>query len=106
MPLQNQLSDPLELALDGLEIREESAFDSHRAVIFGCGHLGRVAFAGAIEAGLNVVAFADNNRSNWGRTIKGIPIVSPAEAVANHNQDALFLVAIYNGTAPRAQLRD
>jgi len=106
MPTQNQLSDPLELALDGLESREVAAFDSNRLVIFGCGHLGRVAFAGAIEAGLNVVAFADNNRSNWGKTLEGIPIKPPAEAVAHHNQDALFLVAIYNGTAPRAQLRD
>ena len=106
MPLQNQLSDPLELALDGLEPREETAFDSKRVVIFGCGHLGRVAFAGAIEAGLNVVAFADNNRSNWGKMLEGIPIKPPAEAVAHHNRDALFLVAIYNGTAPRAQLRD
>lgn len=106
MPIQNQLSDPLELALDGLELREAAAFDSNRVVIFGCGHLGRVAFAGAIEAGLNVVAFADNNRSNWGKTLDGIPIKPPAEAVAHHNQDALFLVAIYNGTAPRAQLRD
>src|SRR5580700_5445569 len=105
MLLQNQLSDPLELALDGLELREETAFDSKRVVIFGCGHLGKVAFAGAIEAGLNVVAFADNNRSKWGKMLEGITIKPPAEAVANH-QDALFLVAIYNGTAPRAQLRD
>jgi FkbM family methyltransferase len=106
MPLQNQLSDPLEQALDGLEYREDTAFNALDVVIFGCGHLGRVAFSGAIEAGLNVLAFADNNRSNWGKTLEGIPIVSPAEAVAKHNQDALFLVAIYNGTVPRAQLRD
>src|ERR1700689_5020790 len=103
MTLQNQLSDPLELALDGLESRDDAAFDSSRVVIFGCGHLGKVAFAGALQAGLNVLAFADNNRSNWGKTIEGIPVVSPAEAVANHNQDVLFLVAIYKGTPPRAQ---
>ena len=115
MPLQIQLSDPLERVLAGLGSSEarstQSDFDSvargaSRVVIFGCGHLGRVALGGAIEAGLDVVALADNNRSRWGTTLEGIPIVSPAEAVAKHNDDALFLVAIYNGTIPRAQLRD
>lgn len=116
MPLQIQLSDPLEQVLSGLGSSEEakpreSTFDSiaqgvSSVVIFGCGHLGRVALSGALQAGFKVLAFADNNRSSWGKTFEGIPIVSPAEAVASHNEDSFFLVAIYNGTVPRAQLRD
>jgi FkbM family methyltransferase len=117
MPLQIQLSDPLEQILAGLESHEGGAsaqagtFDSiaqgaSRVVIFGCGQLGRAILPAVTKAGLDVVAYADNNRSSWGTTFEGIPIVSPAEAVAKHNDDALFLVAIYNGTPPRAQLRD
>jgi FkbM family methyltransferase len=113
----NQLSDPLEGVLASLESQEEAAsrqigpFDSLAqgascAVIFGCGHLGKRAFSGVVKTAFNVVAFADNNPSNWGKTLEGIPIVSPAEAVAKHNDEAFFLVAIYNGTAPRQQLRD
>ncbi len=117
MTVQEPLSDPLERALTRLGSHQEAAlleigaFDSiaqgaNSIVIFGCGHLGKTALSGAIDAGLKVLSFADNNPSICGRTLEGIPIMSPAEAVAKYNEDAVFLVAIYNGTPPRAQLRD
>jgi FkbM family methyltransferase len=91
--------------------RETSAFDAvargaRRVVISGCGHLGRLVLAGARRAGLDVVAFADNNVARWDGTLEGVPVLSPADAVSNHNRDAVFVVAIYNGTSSRAQLRD
>jgi len=75
-------------------------------VIFGCGHLGKSTLAGATSAGLDVLAFADNNQANWGTRIAGIEVVSPQEAVRRYNDEAFFVAAIYNGTAPRKQLAD
>jgi FkbM family methyltransferase len=73
-------------------------------VIFGCGHLGKWVLDGATGAGLKVLAFADNNQKNWGQRIAGVEAMSPQEAVLRYNDDAFFVVAIYNGTAPRKQL--
>src|SRR5690348_11798554 len=75
-------------------------------VIFGCGYLGKFALDGATAAGLHVFAFADNNQQNWGRRIAGVEVMSPQEAVRRYNDQAFFVVAIYNGTAPRKQLAE
>ena len=75
-------------------------------VIFGCGHLGKWTLDGATGAGLKVLAFADNNQKNWGQRIAGVEVMSPQEAVRRYNNDAFFVVAIYNGTVPRKQLAE
>jgi FkbM family methyltransferase len=90
---------------------ETSAFDaiaqgSTKVVISGCSYLGRLALAGARAAGLDIVAFADNDVARWGAAVDGVPTMPPAEAVAKHDREAFFVVAIYNGTAVRRQLAD
>jgi FkbM family methyltransferase len=75
-------------------------------VIFGCGQLGTFALGGATRAGLEVLAFADNNQTNWGRRIAGIEVMSPKEAIRRYNDQAFFVVSVYNGTAPRKQLAE
>src|ERR1017187_9621510 len=75
-------------------------------VIFGCGHLGKWTLDGATGAGLSVLAFADNNEKSWGQRIADVEVMSPQEAVLRYNDDAFFVVAIYNGTAPRKQLAE
>jgi FkbM family methyltransferase len=52
------------------------------------------------------LAFADNNEKNWGQRIAGVEVMSPQEVVLRYNDDAFFVVAIYNGTAPRKQLAE
>ncbi len=96
---------------DQLVLRQKTVFDdiagsASNIVIFGCGELGQIALAGALEAGLNVVAFADNNRSIWGRSIKGHPILSPTDAASKYGEDSVFVVAIFNGLRPRLQLHE
>jgi FkbM family methyltransferase len=115
MPPPDDPGESLDRILEGLgtdeSLRrfESSVFGSiaggtTRVVIFGCAYLGRLTLSGARHAGLEVVAFADNDRSVWGQFLDGVPVLPPAEAVSKHNRDAFFVVAIYNGTPPRKQL--
>jgi FkbM family methyltransferase len=89
-------------ALPGLELFDEGK----GVVIFGCGHLGKSTLDGATAAKLDVLAFADNNQANWGQRIAGIEVMSPQEAIRRYNDEAFFVAAIYNGTAPRKQLAE
>ena len=75
-------------------------------VIFGCGQLGTFALEGAVRAGLNVLAFADNNQRNWGTRISGVEVTSPKEAILRFNDDAFFVIAVYNSLAPQKQLAE
>lgn len=91
--------------------RETEEFDSiakgsRRIVIFGSGYLGKVVLAGATGAGIEVLAFADNNPSKRGRIINGVPVLTVADAVSQYGDDAVFVVGIFNSSAPRQQLRD
>jgi FkbM family methyltransferase len=104
--------DPLEEVLAALSLPnaiptfEQVGDGTGGVVIFGCGQLGTFALDGATRAGLKVLAFADNNQTNWSRRIAGINVMSPQEAVHRYNDEAFFVVAVYNGTAPRKQLAE
>ena len=104
--------DPLEEVLAALSLPnaipnfEQVGDGTGGVVIFGCGQLGTFALDGATRAGLKVLAFADNNQTNWSRRIAGIKVMSPQEAVHRYNDEAFFVVAVYNGTAPRKQLAE
>jgi FkbM family methyltransferase len=74
-------------------------------VISGTGYLGRLALSGLRSAGIEPLAFCDNNQRLWGKSIDGIPVISPQEAAARYNCSAAFVTAIYNSTASRNQLR-
>ena len=110
---QSEVSfDPLTEVLAALSLPD--AFGSPQlveqgasgVVILGCGYLGSFTLEGATRAGLKVFAFADNNQANWGQHIAGIEVMSPQEAVHKYNGEAFFVVAVYNGTAPRKQLSE
>ena len=90
-------------AISSLETTSEGM---KKVVIFGAGRLGRIALEGAGGAGLDVLAFADNNRTAWGGRLDGIEIMSPDEAVSRFNAEAFFIVAIHNGSASRSQLAE
>src|SRR5205823_3318531 len=95
----------------GLRAREQATFDglaagARDAVIFGSGSLGRIILDGARASNLPVLAFADNNRALWGLQIDGIPVVSPADAVARFNDRAYFIVGVYNSAKPARQLKE
>ncbi len=91
--------------------REREMFGSltrgaRKAVIFGCGPLGRILLEAARAAGVDVVAFADNNVKLQGRTLNGLPVMSPAQAVTAFGRKAYFALGVFNNSKPRQQLRD
>ena len=90
--------------------RERNAFDdlasplSERLVLFGAGPLGRDVLTGLRKAGIEPLAFADNNRDFWHKQVMGLPVLSPEEATERHGQTACFVVTIYQGSSARRQL--
>jgi FkbM family methyltransferase len=95
---------------DTVRARERSAFDDlasplgERLVLFGAGPLGRSVLAGLRKAGVEPLAFADNNRDRWHQQVMGLPVLSPTEAVKRHGKTACFVVTIYQGSSVRRQL--
>ena len=87
---------------DTVRSRERSAFDElasplgERLVLFGAGPLGKRVLAGLRKAGVEPLAFADNNPSKWGSQIDGVPVLSPKDAATQYGASALFLIAIWS----------
>ncbi len=91
--------------------RESTAFDQisyphqNSLVLFGCGQLGRFVLRGLRDAGIEPLAFADNNPRLWGTELDGLTVISPVDAMARYNQSACFIVTVYHGSAVTAQLQ-
>jgi FkbM family methyltransferase len=95
---------------DAVRAREGSAFDDlacplgERLVLFGAGPLGKSVLGGLRKAGVEPLAFADNNRDLWHRQVMGLPVLSAMEAAELHGKTACFVVTIYQGSSVRRQL--
>jgi FkbM family methyltransferase len=77
----------------------------NQLVLFGTGQLGQLTLDRLRRAGVEPVCFSDNNQGRWGTKIDGLEVLSPVDAVTRYGQAAAFVVTIFNGSAPRAQLR-
>jgi FkbM family methyltransferase len=99
-------SDPLSL-ID----REQNEFDRLAAphqrdlVIVGAGNLGRVTLAGLGKLGIEPLAFADNAKTLQGTKIQGCKILSPEDAVAEYNDRATFVIAVWGEALRQKALR-
>jgi FkbM family methyltransferase len=95
---------------DAVLARERRVFDDlasplgERLVLFGAGPLGKGVLAGLRKAGVEPLAFADNNRDRWQQQVMGLSVLPPAEAVERYGQTACFVVTIYQGSSVRRQL--
>lgn len=101
MKPDQQLDTLLRETLAAAQHRERSAFDEvsqgrSEIVIFGAGRLGHKVRAGLVGAGLQPVAFADNNVRLWGSTVDGLAVLSPQEAAAKYSSNATFVVAVWH----------
>lgn len=83
---------------------EVSDADLRRLVLFGAGTLGQYALARLREAGVEPLAFADNNCRLWGQTVAGLPVLSAEQAAARFGPAAAFVVTIYTGRRVLSQL--
>ena len=69
-------------APESVRVREQNVFDeiagpfSKRLVLFGCGPLGKEVLAGLRRAGVEPLAFADNNQKLWSTEVAGVPVLS------------------------------
>jgi FlaA1/EpsC-like NDP-sugar epimerase len=85
--------------------RESAAFDEmaapfeKRLVLFGAGGFGRRTLAGLRSLGIEPLAFADNNRAVWGRSVEGLRVVSPQDAACEFRESAAFVLTVWNGQA-------
>jgi FkbM family methyltransferase len=74
-------------------------------VLFGCGELGKAARKSLSKAGLNVLAFCDNNPARWGSLVDGVPVLSPAEGVSKCHGSNVLVMTVYTNTPLRKQLQ-
>src|SRR5208282_2507626 len=68
-------------------------------VLFGAGGLGRKTLAGLRNAGVEPLAFADNNPALWNKQVDGLPVLPVPEAARRHGREAAFIVTIWKGEA-------
>ncbi len=73
--------------------------------MFGAGALGRLVLQGLKQAGIQPIAFADNNERLWHTEIGGVPVLPPSAVSDRYRDSACFVVTIYNGSPVRHQLK-
>jgi FkbM family methyltransferase len=107
-------SDALEeiLSLDISKLRASRQAHWHRLLdgckgqvfVFGAGELGLKTLDGLLAEGIRPLALLDNRVVSASQTIMGIPVITPAQAADSIGTQALCLIAVFNTSAPRAQL--
>lgn len=69
---------------------------SNRLALFGIGGLGRRTLRGLRNAGVEPLAFCDNNKRLWGHKVEGLKVLPPKQAVKTLANKASFIVTIWN----------
>jgi FkbM family methyltransferase len=105
MKTATELREQLELLLaegvEGATERERTEFDriagphSKSIVLFGARKLGRRTLGGLRAAGVEPLAFSDNNAETWGSELDGLQVLSPADAVSRFGDSAVFVITIW-----------
>ncbi|MCX7109976.1 MAG: FkbM family methyltransferase [Proteobacteria bacterium] len=100
--LEAHLDALLSETVEDARIRANTAFDKEvspykgQFVLFGSGNMGCKVLARLREDGIEPIAFADNNKANWGKTVDGLPVLSAEDAALKYGKIAAFIVTIYN----------
>ena len=79
---------------------------SEKLVLFGVGQFGQLVLDRLRKVGVEPCCFSDNNRNVWDKRVKGVEVLSPADAVKRFGQSASFVVTVFNGSAARKQLTE
>ncbi len=67
--------------------------------LYGAGNLGQTVLGNLRRAGIEPVAFADDTPAKQGKTLDGLPIMSPQDVVKRFGAETLFAVTIFNPQA-------
>jgi len=107
----DQLAQLLDVAPGELAARANELFERESGkryptplVLCGAGRLGRLTLRGLQSAGMEVLAFADNNQRLHGQRLDGCAVTSIEDAVAQHGRHAVFVTTIYTARPLREQL--
>lgn len=98
---ENQIDDLLRKDPAALLRAQRQSFErltvstGERFILFGAGRLGQITLAGLRKAGIEPMAFADNNSRLWGTTIQKLPVLSPQTAIEQFGANAIFVITIY-----------
>lgn len=65
-------------------------------VLFGAGGVGRRLCGGMHASGIDVAGFSDNAPGLWGRTLEGVSLLSPGQAIRDYGAQGVFVVTIFN----------
>jgi FkbM family methyltransferase len=64
-------------------------------VLFGAGRLGKIVLSGLRKASVYPLAFSDNNPDLWDKSVEGLVVLSPKEAVERYGNTAVFVITVY-----------
>jgi FkbM family methyltransferase len=99
--LRAEVANLLREGMDGALERERTTFDrlvgSRPLILCGAGGMGRRALAALRKFAVEPLAFTDNNSALWGKTVEGIPVLSPQDAASRYGTTAAFVVVTWSG---------
>jgi FkbM family methyltransferase len=99
----DELEQLLAEGVENAKLREAREFDNRvngrPLVLFGAGGLGRRTLAGLRQAGVEPIAFCDNNSALWEQNLDGLPVLSLPAAAEQCGADAAFVITIWGGHA-------
>ena len=104
--MENATEKSLETLLSGLEataLAQPFLFDricgQAPVILYGAGHTGQeLALRMRADYG-DRLFFTDRRRDLWGGQVRGIPVLSPAEAARRHGGDGIFVITVFNREA-------
>ena len=111
LSFENQLEEIFNKDITALINEQKKAFEKLTAVtgeafiLFGAGRLGQITLAGLRKAGIEPLAFTDNNPQIWNTFIEGLRVISPQEAIGQYSQTVIFVITVYTSQSVWNQLR-
>lgn len=69
--------------------------NNHGLLLFGSGGLGQRTLKGLQKIGINTLGFVDKNPSLWNKTVNGLTVYSPQQAVTQY-PEAVYMVTIWS----------
>ena len=101
LTFEHQLEEILKKDVTELIDKQKTAFEQltvatgESFILFGAGRLGQITLTGLRKAGIEPLAFADNNPKLWNASVEGLRVLSPQDAVSQFAQKAIFVITVY-----------